>query len=188
MADWKADISVSFQSTPSVGRATEHLRRREDSTHHFNPRPPWGGRPASVIGFPMTLSFQSTPSVGRATIVTPPSFDFRAFQSTPSVGRATLVAIMILAALPISIHALRGEGDKRSGISMRKPTTISIHALRGEGDRRRTGHRRHCGISIHALRGEGDFTPRTGISESFDFNPRPPWGGRRISITKVINC
>ena len=35
-------------------------------------------------------------------------------------------------------------------------------------------------ISIHALRGEGD----EGISKKdityFDFNPRPPWGGRQV--------
>ena len=33
---------------------------------------------------------------------------------------------------------------------------ISIHALRGEGDRRRRGPDNYSGISIHALRGEGD--------------------------------
>ena len=56
---------------------------------YFNPRPPWGGRPADS-------SFCKSRSL---------------FQSTPSVGRATrwLGAGEKLDA--ISIHALRGEGD-----------------------------------------------------------------------------
>ena len=56
-----------FQSTPSVGRATEKLE-------------------ATV----KNLIFQSTPSVGRATVI-PPVMCSRPFlfQSTPSVGRAT---------------------------------------------------------------------------------------------------
>ena len=33
-----------FQSTPSVGRATQSLTRRTLSLSYFNPRPPWGGR------------------------------------------------------------------------------------------------------------------------------------------------
>ena len=60
-------LSLLFQSTPSVGRATssafgDFLRL------YFNPRPPWGGRRCWYCwtcykGCP----FQSTPSVGRAT-------------------------------------------------------------------------------------------------------------------------
>ena len=56
----------------------------------------------------------------------------------------------------ISIHALRGEGDR----SLFVPTPediISIHALRGEGDQ--TTDKLFIlseQISIHALRGEGD--------------------------------
>ena len=81
----------SFQSTPSVGRATYargyHLR----CPYHFNPRPPWGGR-LLISLLEMTVSAP--------------------FQSTPSVGRATLSDAMDEATVQISIHALRGEGDK----------------------------------------------------------------------------
>ena len=52
------------------------------------------------------------------------SMEGKIFQSTPSAGRATR----------ISIHALRGEGDK-SRRDLRRLMLISIHALRGEGDR-----------------------------------------------------
>ena len=34
-----------FQSTPSVGRATYALGLAFTQAIHFNPRPPWGGRP-----------------------------------------------------------------------------------------------------------------------------------------------
>ena len=82
--------------------------------------------------------------------------------------------------LEISIHALRGEGDKqasRAGEMIKyfnprppwggrlasvayhfPPISISIHALRGEGDDRRINRGvDFITISIHALRGEGDF-------------------------------
>ena len=82
---------------------------------------------------------------------------------------------------------------------------ISIHALRGEGDRTKI-HRYHrlsafqstpsvgratfparssflvyVSISIHALRGEGDLNRVSVPLVPQHFNPRPPWGGRRES-------
>ena len=102
----------------------------------------------------------------------------------------------------ISIHALRGEGD-RYPCRCRYILTISIHALRGEGDQRARrcktlhgvdfnprppwGGRRiwakrswsFIGISIHALRGEGDELAKFTNADIQHFNPRPPWGGRR---------
>ena len=80
---------VAFQSTPSVWRATEGLRKKCDffkisihalrvegdlrrvtpitSVNYFNPRPPCGGRPSSTVDITIYLAFQSTPSVWRAT-------------------------------------------------------------------------------------------------------------------------
>ena len=59
----------TFQSTPSVGRATPRSSRLR-STRNFNPRPPWGGRPTAHRNKAHFLRFQSTPSVGRATAKT----------------------------------------------------------------------------------------------------------------------
>ena len=81
----------TFQSTPSVGRATEvvakiietyvisiHALRGEGDYcrlvpllchRHFNPRPPWGGRPNQIKPISALEAFQSTPSVGRATVL-----------------------------------------------------------------------------------------------------------------------
>ena len=55
------------------------------------------------------------------------------FQSTPSVGRATGMGGALEFIDEISIHALRGEGDKMVQQAF-DYLDISIHALRGEGD------------------------------------------------------
>ena len=147
--------------------------------------------------------FQSTPSVGRATpriqcFIKP----LKIFQSTPSVGRATKRESRQSGISTISIHALRGEGDRARYSSCRKSSQfqstpsvgrataaraetferlidISIHALRGEGDKYLFSDVCEVSeISIHALRGEGDRILVRDFSSAFDFNPRPPWGGR----------
>ena len=56
------------------------------------------------------------------------------FQSTPSVGRATNTKRLNSEVLQISIHALRGEGDRALTRQECDNSFISIHALRGEGD------------------------------------------------------
>ena len=78
------------------------------------------------------------------------------FLSTPSGWRATGEWMLETEGQPISIHALRVEGDIDAHcVALRN--RISIHALRVEGD---LGH--FCKnpltirISIHALRVEGD--------------------------------
>ena len=57
---------------------------------------------------------------------------------------------------PISIHALREEGDPQDYTGYKLAEFISIHALREEGDRFQLVPCGRCTISIHALREEGD--------------------------------
>ena len=78
-----------FQSTPSVGRATAINWGNASMSPYFNPRPPWGGRRSEVAAQHLSLVFQSTPSVGRATRRMHYGRIVLLFQSTPSVGRAT---------------------------------------------------------------------------------------------------
>ena len=100
------------------------------------------------------------------------------FLSTPSVRRATRHLFTVGLELPISIHALREEGDQScasicevgdgflSTPSVRRATAhvpseaedseISIHALREEGDVPEVSEEASFVISIHALREEGD--------------------------------
>ena len=170
----------TFQSTPSVGRAT-HKSPRVDLRHqHFNPRPPWGGRRKRLPRPASRLLFQSTPSVGRATYAAVKSDFAETFQSTPSVGRATTGG----SSAPQSDTHFnpRPPWGGRPGEAVvchevwhfnpRPPWggrlkniflglfnyIISIHALRGEGDAVPTRLSSIViMISIHALRGEGDF-------------------------------
>ena len=176
----RVNVVNLFQSTPSVGRTT-----RSES-----------------IRFAVFHLFQSTPSVGRTTISQRNLFSSLGFQSTPSVGRTTIGSNVEYFPYIISIHALRGEDDDISGstrprirrfqstpsVGRTTKTTflamlaqkISIHALRGEDDLCLPNFQISPSfISIHALRGEDDAVKREPTCHPRDFNPRPPWGGRR---------
>ena len=120
------------------------------------------------------------------------------------MGRATPAASAADYIVIISIHALRGEGDLITRLTIYR-TRISIHALRGEGDDvaaitfnaltafqstpsvgRATWVKDNSGeytkeISIHALRGEGDREKTDFFNSIKYFNPRPPWGGRHMT-------
>ena len=103
---------------------------------NFNPRPPWGGRLLVTVAFKfVTVRFQSTPSVGRATI-----------------------------------------GGANGGFFKK----ISIHALRGEGDREVSQHILLAGVfqSTPSV-GRATILPYRQEQQKKYFNPRPPWGGRR---------
>ena len=102
---------MPFLSTPSARRATTKMRQyvehgeisihalREEgdlecllmylSLKYFYPRPPRGGRQKPAVH----------------------DFDQQTFLSTPSARRATHAAAVFQCLFPISIHALREEGD-----------------------------------------------------------------------------
>ena len=64
---------------------------------------------------------------------------------------------------------------------------ISIHALREEGDDFGLFYTFPFPISIHALREEGDALPQAGTRRRRYFYPRPPRGGRqRVTIIDGI--
>ena len=110
--------------------------------------------------------------------------DLAVFLSTPSARRATHLDFCRFCFFPISIHALREEGDLLRLLKMslnslflstpsaRRATPadgregvyrkISIHALREEGDHGNAPHRLQAVISIHALREEGDICHQVG--------------------------
>ena len=113
---------ISFQSTPSVGRATtsnnSEYNHPKISIHALRGE----GDKSTRKSRKSTCKFQSTPSVGRATTITVPIIlkrkDFNprppwggrldlfiinililGFQSTPSVGRATCMALFYIVVL-----------------------------------------------------------------------------------------
>ena len=127
------------------------------------------------------------------------------FLSTPSARRATFLACFVAVLVTISIHALREEGDTAtpSGASAsidfypRPPRGGRLFSwllplsarqfLSTPSARRATFCSVHLAgfavISIHALREEGDRSTRSPRRSHGNFYPRPPRGGRRISIT-----
>ena len=127
---------------------------------YFNPRPPWGGRQHYLLFFFLRymISIHALRGEGDKVLLVFEDAQQR-FQSTPSVGRATPVTMSIKLRHSISIHALRGEGDGDE-----EPYQVVFD------------------ISIHALRGEGDKAHEKDYNAVFDFNPRPPWGGRRKNL------
>ena len=108
---------------------------RASMSTYFYPRPPRGGRPAALMLRLTALEFLSTPSARRATIyqkimgvkimnfyprpprggrpfpVYVPTLLEKSFLSTPSARRATRPFLKRSYISPISIHALREEGD-----------------------------------------------------------------------------
>ena len=58
------------------------------------------------------------------------------------------------------------------------PVDISIHAPREGGDNTAVLGLLQSTNSIHAPRQGGDYKGRDCFSDTIDFNPRPPRGGR----------
>ena len=197
-----------FLSTPSARRATfwrfrnglcdeisiHALREEGDPLQsppcallsNFYPRPPRGGRPASVLPWVHASRFLSTPSARRATCPLEPA----------------------CADTCISIHALREEGDRnrcfradrsadfyprppRGGRSVR---FLLLHVQqdfyprppRGGRPRAAIGGDKQKEISIHALREEGDRVRFLRSSQRHNFYPRPPRGGRRPASSSLL--
>ena len=147
-----------FLSTPSAGRATLCQNAYPD------------------IGDP----FLSTPSAGRATLASPVGVHLQlVFLSTPSAGRATAISGGGLYLNDISIHALRGEGDRWSTAGARSSRHFYPRPPRGGRLRNPETEETIFCISIHALRGEGDLEERIHTVHKRNFYPRPPRGGRQ---------
>ena len=132
----------------------------------------------------------------------------QAFLSTPSARRATPHQMECGQHPPISIHALREEGDLRV-LACTALFSISIHALREEGDIAAGLKTVFFGISIHALREEGDAKTIRGrghrlrflstpsarrattrycrhSTSNTNFYPRPPRGGRLVCSDRRV--
>ena len=207
----RSNLWSIFLSTPSARRATErpirqalelsisiHALREEGDgaphpagarTQHFYPRPPRGGRRSRNSSF------------GKSKV----------FLSTPSARRATTRGLRRSCRGPISIHALREEGDAYTAECMealkvflstpsaRRATwrwlklswaRHNFYPRPPRGGRRIIGYPPSLtsGISIHALREEGDAPCRSDRWAYRYFYPRPPRGGRPVtpSLTPFV--
>ena len=145
-----------FLSTPSGWRATERVCRKGRLGLYFYPRPPGGGRLyRSTKSFKIIYIsihalrvegdrlYDPAPRWHRYFYPRPPGggrrpssqtgWTWRDFYPRPPGGGRLLTDFVPRSVLPISIHALRVEGDV-SGVRGSRAARISIHALRVEGD------------------------------------------------------
>ena len=146
----------AFLSTPSGWRATYNADRMglttDISIHALRVE----GDASLSRQIYESKRFLSTPSGWRATVGWEDAARTLEFLSTPSGWRATSAIVRSpIPDFPISIHALRVEGD-RVALYGRRCWIISIHALRVEGDDTYAEASTGNPISIHALRVEGD--------------------------------
>ncbi len=147
-----------FQSTPSVGRATQTFPFQSTfisiSIHALRGE----GDTFEIIQFLIKayISIHALRGEGDMAICTSGQdwdISIHALRGEGDIIRAGIMQ----SANGISIHALRGEGDMTK-TEIEQKIAISIHALRGEGDMTKTEIEQKIAISIHALRGEGDMT------------------------------
>ena len=130
----------AFLSTPSARRATHnvvfvgecnfisiHALREEGDTVlfricavlcNFYPRPPRGGRQSASVKPPWPILFLSTPSARRATHLLLTDWRYKTyFYPRPPRGGRRLFLEPLRHGCPISIHALREEGDYFSAMA-----------------------------------------------------------------------
>ena len=169
---------------------------------NFNPRPPYGERPASTPKAVIApLEFQSTPPVRGATYL-PSLLDLPVkFQSTPPVRGATPLLRKNGIRYIISIHAPRtgsdGEpvwcedfgcwdfnprppyGERPAGGSSPTRTPAYFNPRPPYGERRATPDvcGRRSDFNPRPPYGERP-TPLPGACQARNFNPRPPYGER----------
>ena len=123
--------------------------------------------------------FLSTPSARRATLPLFRASENSDFYPRPPRGGRPCASGRFPSFFPISIHALREEGDlsplrrsRKCFLFLSTPSARRATGVGGWADLKQE-------ISIHALREEGDLAepPFSGVPGYF--YPRPPRGGRR---------
>ena len=178
--------------------------------NHFNPRSPWGERRTNTVKTPLemfisihALREESDKIISAIKVLlTPISIhalreesdpwnkkavvDRAWFQSTLSVRRATSKKDNKYDLASISIHALREESDpeaaKTVDIKLIFQSTLSVRRATKNLGRIMAGQLR---ISIHALREESDNIGWYFNDMWHYFNPRSPWGERRVGFIIV---
>ena len=156
---------------------------------NFYPRPPRGGRRVQqvVCSVPCPISIHALREEGDiASCLSMPSGTI--FLSTPSARRATLRSCR-RCPLPCYFYPRPPRGGRRFQVRRQAaPSPISIHALREEGDLSVFAGADTPYISIHALREEGDHIFGGCQAVTRYFYPRPPRGGRLMWTGSPSQC
>ena len=157
---WCASISTSFLSTPSARRATVALLFRHFGGWKFLSTPSarratfgreWQAAPVEISIHALREEgdiwarmasrargnfYPRPPRGGRPKLSKNPKSAGQYFYPRPPRGGRRAAYTCALRPQPISIHALREEGDKTRRVTWPEGLYISIHALREEGDHR----------------------------------------------------
>ena len=192
---------TEFLSTPSARRATMPRGTTPAPPTNFYPRPPRGGRLFLLLGVPgngfisihalreegdctgracepcQQYFYPRPPRGGRPT-TWPKGWPLRNFYPRPPRGGRHCSHVRPTDLMPISIHALREEGDDL--LLLRRCTSVYFYPRPPRGGRLcdLLEDRPLCPISIHALREEGDRNVLRTFLFPVHFYPRPPRGGR----------
>ena len=132
-----------------------------------------------LSGVSADCQFQSTPPARGATHPQAGDRGAYLFQSTPPARGATGAGNRQKLCAAISIHAPREGGDGKMPNLCEVRCDISIHAPREGGDYTDSFLQQISLISIHAPREGGDLYINSMLYYIYNFNPRPPRGGRR---------
>ena len=147
---------------------------------YFYPRPPRGGRQKQKEAEEAKRQFLSTPSARRATYDGSMALADHEFLSTPSARRATSTALQGRRNQPISIHALREEGDR--GKTERQQLCHRYFYPRPPRGGRLQGRKQNNNeqefLSTPSAR-RATWPPRWCSAACPYFYPRPPRGGRQ---------
>ena len=154
-----------------------------DYKEHFYPRPPRGGRPNNFATQAYPLNFYPRPPRGGRPDRCNAGMHACEFLSTPSARRATSGLRPGAQDHPISIHALREEGDP---VFWYRPRSV-LEFLSTPSARRATSPL--CAISTSkrflstpsARRATAPI--RQSASLATNFYPRPPRGGRPTAMS-----
>ena len=105
----------NFYPRPPCGGRRKNSVIGYSQLHNFYPRPPCGGRPGTLSAAEYDSNFYPRPPCGgRPGGLLLQTIEYCGFLSTPSVRRATDdFGIADDCDFPISIHALRAEGDAK---------------------------------------------------------------------------
>ena len=145
-----------FQSTPPVRGATSKAMILCAGQWISIHAPRAGGDPTLWLNTRIGTRFQSTPPVRGATTGNfIPAQKRNDFNPRPPCGGRQICTDTVLKNRKISIHAPRAGGD--------------LHCLQV---------RAAIEISIHAPRAGGDGRKKAETEREYNFNPRPPCGGR----------
>ena len=152
---------------------------------YFYPRPPRGGRHIDAGGDHQGHRFLSTPSARRATAGAPHGRRCAwYFYPRPPRGGRPDVRGGERSIVVISIHALREEGDPPGEAEPRVDRLFLSTPSARRATKIFAPYRFIKTISIHALREEGDTETSRRCPAAWHFYPRPPRGGRHISLKK----